>query len=625
MLIKPLQELMPAYHYMEQTYPSLAPLKIDAIKTDDYTCVTKENDIYTVYYSRKSEFVRGLSFVMNGKTCPKQTAKFESIGLMFNASHGSVPTVAGVKRYMTLCAMMGFNMFMLYTEDTYEIEGERYAGYLRGRITAKEMKEIDDFADMLGIELVPCIQTLAHLAKFMKWQETQKYRDCGDVLLVDNEQTYDLIERMIRSASSPVRSRRIHIGMDEAMTLGEGNYLKNHERTDKFEIFIKHLEKVCEITDKYGLKPIIWSDAYLREANPDRDYWSLAPMVKTASVPDGLQLAYWDYHHFKVSDYECIINKHLQITDEVMFCPTVWNHHRVSMQYPCSLSATLGGLKACLNTGVKHILNTIWGEGMLNEDYVLPNLVQFGEFAYNGYIDDRLMQERFRDCTGCELNAFYALGKADLLAPPLIKFRDSDNMMKYCNEEQGEGVSDNPIFSNSTYYFTFQDPMLGTMDCDAKHIETLSYLDDILEEIDSYDYGEFGILAEHEKDFIRVYKSKATLGVRMKEAYDKKDKQALFEIANNEIPVLTENLRKMKLSHFAMWERFLHPYAFEEIDAAYGRLLARLDTTARRLNRYVDGETNILEELEEERLPFYTNGSGPLSRSVDRISLMFVR
>ena len=359
MLIKPLQDLQPAYDYMEQTYPALAPLKIDAVKTEDYTCVTKENEVYTVYYSQKSEFIRGLSFVMNGKTCEKQTAKFESIGLMFNASHGSVPTVKGVKRYMTLCAMMGFNMFMLYTEDTYEIEGEPRAGYMRGRITAKEMKEIDDFADMLGLELVPCIQTLAHLGKFMKWADTQKYRDCADVLLTDSELTYDLIERMIRSACTPVRSKRIHIGMDEAMTLGEGAYLKNHERTDKFEIFIKHLERVCQITDKYGLKPIIWSDAYLREANPDRDYWSQAPMTKTASVPEGLQLAYWDYHHFKIDDYKCVINKHMQITDDLMFCPTVWNHHRVSMQYPCSLSATLGGLKACLETGVKHVLNTI--------------------------------------------------------------------------------------------------------------------------------------------------------------------------------------------------------------------------------------------------------------------------
>ena len=167
--------------------------------------------------------------------------------------------------------------------------------------------------------------------------------------------------------------------------------------------------------------------------------------------------------------------------------------------------------------------------------------------------------------------------------------------------------------------------MLGTMDCDAQHITDLSYLDDILAEIDSYDYGEFSILAEHEKDFIRVYKSKANLGVRIKAAYEKGDKQTLSDIANTEIPVLIENLQKMKVSHFEMWERYLHPYAFEEMDSAYGRLSARLDTTVRRLNRYIDGKTDILEEMEEERLPFYTNGSGPLTRSVDRISLLFVR
>ena len=65
--------------------------------------------------------------------------------------------------------MLGFNRVMLYTEDTYEIPGEDFFGYLRGRYTGGELKEIDRHCAALGIELVGCIQTLAHLEQVFRW------------------------------------------------------------------------------------------------------------------------------------------------------------------------------------------------------------------------------------------------------------------------------------------------------------------------------------------------------------------------------------------------------------------------------------------------------------------------
>ncbi len=40
---------------------------------------------------------------------------------------------------------------MHYTEDTYEVDGEPFFGYMRGRYTKAEMKEIDAFAEELGV------------------------------------------------------------------------------------------------------------------------------------------------------------------------------------------------------------------------------------------------------------------------------------------------------------------------------------------------------------------------------------------------------------------------------------------------------------------------------------------
>ena len=68
-----------------------------------------------------------------------------------------------VKLWIDLSAAMGYNALMLYTEDTYEIFVEPYFGYGRGRYSVQELRELDDYAAAHGVELIPCIQTIAHL------------------------------------------------------------------------------------------------------------------------------------------------------------------------------------------------------------------------------------------------------------------------------------------------------------------------------------------------------------------------------------------------------------------------------------------------------------------------------
>ena len=94
---------------------------------------------------------------------------FKRKGIMIDCSRNAVRTPETVMRFADMMKKLGYNTLMLYTEDTYEIESEPYFGYLRGRYTKEELKRIDDYCDSLGIELIPCIQTLAHLNATMSW------------------------------------------------------------------------------------------------------------------------------------------------------------------------------------------------------------------------------------------------------------------------------------------------------------------------------------------------------------------------------------------------------------------------------------------------------------------------
>ena len=173
-----------------------------------------------------------------------ETARFDMLGVMVDVSRNGVLTPDAVKALLRRCALMGLNMVMLYTEDTYEVPGEPFFGYLRGRYTQEELHDLDDYAAALGIEMVPCIQTLAHLEQILQWPAYREYRDTHGVILAEEERTYELVEKMIAAATAPFRSKRIHLGMDEAHGIGTGRYRQRHGEKRPFDILNEHLARV---------------------------------------------------------------------------------------------------------------------------------------------------------------------------------------------------------------------------------------------------------------------------------------------------------------------------------------------------------------------------------------------
>ena len=82
---------------------------------------------------------------------------YKHFGVMLDCSRNAVMKVESVKRMVDCLQKMGYNALELYCEDTYEVGEEPYFGYLRGRYTGEEIREIDGYAKAHGIELIPCI------------------------------------------------------------------------------------------------------------------------------------------------------------------------------------------------------------------------------------------------------------------------------------------------------------------------------------------------------------------------------------------------------------------------------------------------------------------------------------
>ena len=159
------------------------------------------------------------------------------IGVMLDCSRNAVPNVKSVKHFIDCLAKMGYNTLELYTEDTYAVEGEPYFGYLRGRYSSEEICQLDTYAKEKGIELIPCIQTLAHFTAIDR-SVYGSIIDTEDILLIDEPKTYEFIENIFQSIAQNFTSRQINIGMDEAHMVGKGKFFDRFGPADRHEILV---------------------------------------------------------------------------------------------------------------------------------------------------------------------------------------------------------------------------------------------------------------------------------------------------------------------------------------------------------------------------------------------------
>ncbi|MCY7485113.1 beta-N-acetylhexosaminidase [Paenibacillus alvei] len=525
--------------------------------------------------------------------------QFTYNGTMIDASRNAVPNVHMMKQTLRSMALMGLNGAMLYTEDTYEVPGRPYFGYMRGRYSAEELYEIDQYAAMFGIEVVACIQTLGHLAQALKWDYANEMKDTEDVLLVGEEETYRFIEDMVVAATKSLRSKRIHIGMDEAFGLGLGKYMHKHGFRERFDIMNEHLARVLEITGKHGLTPMMWSDMYFHLLMKNGGHYYDLDINFTNEVvdqiPKGVQFVYWDYYHDDQGFYEEFIEKHRQLGSDPVFAGGVWVWGAMSPNYGKTWQNTNPALLACKSKGIQEVFATAWGDNgqETNHMTILPGLQLFAEHGYTeGEVDEVKLKERFQLCTGQSFDDYWQLTYLD----------------------ETPGVTENNMHgSNGSKFLLFQDALLGLFDIylteelEAKLPKHYKELAQRLAAARDNTTGDHALVFDMYAKLSAAVGAKSMLGVQVTRAYRNGDKEELRRIATEVIPMIRPLVDEARKAHRALWMATSKPFGWEVIDSRYGTVMARLQSAEERILDFVDERVACLEELEQERLPFYSD------------------
>ena len=337
------------------------------------------------------------------------------------------------------------------------------------------------------------------------------------------------------------------------------------------------------------------SDMYIT-ANSTGGYYDLPENTdcsKWEKPKKDLGLVYWDYYHDDTRTYEKMLDIHAQLSDNVIFAGGSWIWNGISHNYSKTYACTKAALSTCKKYNIKEVLCTAWMDNGAETpmDALLPGLALFSHLDFHRDYDETILKQEFRNCTGGEFDDFMALDNFDSL---------------FLNSKENKEAQ------NPSKYLLYQDPMLGIFDYHVKEsgVNTKSYYQNIQKYMKecAKKAGKYQLLFSFYEKLAAVLADKADLDMCIKSAYDRSDRAALKDISQNVIPGIICNLTDMKSSREKIWMNDAKPFGYEILDIKIGGVITRLKSTGYRIDNYLNGNVLRLEELEEERLPYFTKG-----------------
>ena len=553
----------------------------------------------------KVHFYRGLTLFLaelmeQGDNCTgfskEEQLSFGETGLMLDCSRNGTANIPFLKKMIRFCASCGLNQLYLYMEDTYEMPENPYFGAYRGRYGRSELEEIDRYGQNFGVEIIPAIQTLAHMHTFLRWPAAQKLKDTDDILMTGSPDTEAFVKSMIRNATMPFSTRKIHVGMDEADMLGLGRYLRAQAYEARYQMMTKHLKSVCRICKELGLQPMLWSDMFFRLKSPAGDYYDLpedTAFDEILPLPEEVELVYWDYYHHDQNLYEKNIRLHHKITKQVRFAAGGWTWNGIAPNYSKAEKTIAEGISACRKQGIDKVFCTFWFDNG-TETPVQTAFYSAAYFAQQCYGGTGAETDRI-------LRALTGAGTAQYQLLDLF-----DNV---------EGTSpENENADNPSKYVLYQDALLGLFDAQIADSHLPQHYSKLAGKLqsqgDAIENEDTRRLFAYYHTLAEVLSVKAELGLEISRAYKNNDKENM-RLLCEKVSACAEKAEMLRELREQIWFYECRPFGYEVLDIRLGAISVRLRSARKRMESWIAGRAGRLEELEEPRLLYSEDKDNP--------------
>ena len=315
-------------------------------------------------------------------------------------------------------------------------------------------------------------------------------------------------------------------------------------------------------------------------------------VIKT--IPEEMQLVYWDYFHEDPEFYSEWIDRHKKLGSVPIFAGGIWNYNGFGVHYEKTFKTTDAALEACKRRGVKEVFVTVWGDSSTecNIYEVLLGMQLYAEHGYSRVLDEEKLKKRFKFCTGANYDDYRDIGAMDEI-PGFVM----DSLLNVVNPCQ---------------YAFYQDILLGMFDENIRQYNLAEHYTVLRKKMAEHFHnnGEFNFVFKYLEMVCAVLEIKADMGIRLKDMYMNKRMEDLKHFIEQEVPELSGRVNVLRKFHKELWYKTNKPFGWEIHDVRYGTLLMRLETVKDRISDYLEGRVDKIEELERERLSFTSKRTG---------------
>ncbi len=277
-------------------------------------------------------------------------------GLMIDTSQGAVLSPEMLKSAVRMAAEYKLNLVNLYVEHLFPFSHSPLTAE-GAALGFDEMKELVAYARRYHVDVVPQQQTFGHLHSLLKWELYSSMAETtrGDVLAVEDEQSYRWALEASKQLATVFPSRFYHIGSDETFELGLGRTRLLVERRGIGPVYAEHMQKMAALLKPLGKKLIFWGD--IAHKNPEA----------IPALPKDLVVASWTY---KAKDnFASYITPFREAGFEVWVCPGVGNWRRIFPNFTEAEANINNFVSEGKRLGAAGMLNTHWndhGEELFN-------------------------------------------------------------------------------------------------------------------------------------------------------------------------------------------------------------------------------------------------------------------
>lgn len=291
------------------------------------------------------------------------TPLFERRALMLDISRNRVPTMDSLRRLIDALHALGYNELQLYTEHTFAYAGHETVWRDASPMTESEIRELDDYCDARGIELVPNQNSFGHMERWLRHEKYKPLAECPDGFehplagwresgstLYPDQRSADFMDGLYAELLPNFRSKQLHIGGDEPWELGKGRSAGRVDREGKHRVYLDFMRRLFTLAEKHGHTPQFWADIIMER--PD-----LVP-----ELPQGVQPVIWGYEADSPFPEQCRIVSEAGFRDRFYVAPGAGNWNSFSGR----LDVAEANIRLAAEQGHAHgargLMLTAWGD-----------------------------------------------------------------------------------------------------------------------------------------------------------------------------------------------------------------------------------------------------------------------